>query len=43
MFLALSWAVVLIVAARSLRDGIITIGLGSCEIASVATTALGRH
>jgi predicted Na+-dependent transporter len=37
---ALSWAVSRIVAAGSLRDGILTIGLAPCEIASVATTAM---
>ncbi len=37
---ALSWAVSQTVAAGPLRDGIMTIGLAPCEIASVATTAL---
>ena len=37
---ALSWAVSLIVAPGSLRDGIMTAGLAPCEIASVATTAM---
>lgn len=37
---ALSWAASRIVAAGSLRDGIMTIGLAPCEIASVATTAM---
>jgi predicted Na+-dependent transporter len=37
---ALSWAVSQVVAAGSLRDGIMTIGLAPCEIASVATTAM---
>ncbi len=37
---ALSWAVSRIVAAGSLRDGIMTVGLAPCEIASVATTAM---
>jgi predicted Na+-dependent transporter len=37
---ALSWAVSQIVAAGPLRDGIMTIGLAPCEIASVATTAM---
>ena len=37
---ALSWAVSRIVAAGSLRDGIMTLGLAPCEIASVATTAM---
>jgi len=37
---ALSWLVSQFVAAGSLRDGIMTIGLAPCEIASVATTAM---
>lgn len=37
---ALSWAVSRIVASGSLRDGIMTVGLAPCEIASVATTAM---
>lgn len=37
---ALSWAVSRLVAAGPLRDGIMTIGLAPCEIASVATTAM---
>jgi arsenite transporter len=37
---ALSWAVSRIVAAGSLRDGVLVIGLAPCEIASVATTAM---
>ena len=37
---ALSWAVSRIVAAGSLRDGIMAVGLAPCEIASVATTAM---
>jgi predicted Na+-dependent transporter len=37
---ALSWAVSLMVAAGPLRDGIVTVGLAPCEIASVATTAM---
>jgi BASS family bile acid:Na+ symporter len=37
---ALSWAVSRIVAAGSLREGIMTVGLAPCEIASVATTAM---
>jgi predicted Na+-dependent transporter len=37
---ALSWAVSQLVAAGPLRDGILTIGLAPCEIASVATTAM---
>jgi predicted Na+-dependent transporter len=36
----LSWAAAQMVAAGPLRDGIMTIGLAPCEIASVATTAL---
>jgi bile acid:Na+ symporter, BASS family len=36
----LAWAVAQMVAAGPLRDGIMTIGLAPCEIASVATTAL---
>jgi predicted Na+-dependent transporter len=37
---ALSWAVSRIVAAGSLRDGVLAVGLAPCEIASVATTAM---
>jgi predicted Na+-dependent transporter len=37
---ALSWLVSRMVAAGSLRDGIMTAGLAPCEIASVATTAM---
>jgi predicted Na+-dependent transporter len=37
---ALSWAVSRIVAAGSLRDGVMAVGLAPCEIASVATTAM---
>jgi predicted Na+-dependent transporter len=37
---ALSWAVSRFVAAGSLRDGVMTVGLAPCEIASVATTAM---
>jgi predicted Na+-dependent transporter len=37
---ALSWAVAHLVAAGHLRDGITTIGLAPCEIASIATTAM---
>ena len=37
---ALSWAVSRMVAAGSLRDGVLTVGLAPCEIASVATTAM---
>lgn len=36
----LSWAASRITPAGSLRDGIMTIGLAPCEIASVATTAM---
>jgi predicted Na+-dependent transporter len=39
---ALSWAVSRLVAAGSLRDGVMTIGLAPCEIASVATTAMAK-
>ncbi len=37
---ALSWAVSRFVAAGSLRDGVLVVGLAPCEIASVATTAM---
>jgi predicted Na+-dependent transporter len=37
---ALSWAVSRMVAAGSLRDGVLAVGLAPCEIASVATTAM---
>jgi bile acid:Na+ symporter, BASS family len=37
---ALSWAVSRIVEAGPLRDGVMTVGLAPCEIASVATTAM---
>jgi bile acid:Na+ symporter, BASS family len=37
---ALSWAVSLMVAPGPLRDGVMTVGLAPCEIASVATTAM---
>jgi predicted Na+-dependent transporter len=37
---ALAWAVSLLVAAGPLRDGVLTVGLAPCEIASVATTAM---
>ena len=37
---ALSWTVSLLAGAGPLRDGIMTIGLAPCEIASVATTAM---
>ncbi len=37
---ALAWVASRIVAAGSLREGIMTIGLAPCEIASVATTAM---
>ncbi len=36
----LSWAVSRLVATGSLRDGVMTVGLAPCEIASVATTAM---
>jgi predicted Na+-dependent transporter len=37
---ALSWAVSRLVAAGSLREGVMVVGLAPCEIASVATTAM---
>jgi len=37
---ALSWAAARLVAPGPLRDGVLTVGLAPCEIASVATTAL---
>jgi len=37
---ALSWAVSRMVAAGSLREGVMAVGLAPCEIASVATTAM---
>jgi predicted Na+-dependent transporter len=37
---ALAWAVSRIVGAGALRDGVLTVGLAPCEIASVATTAM---
>jgi BASS family bile acid:Na+ symporter len=37
---ALSWAAARIVPGGSLRDGLLTLGLAPCEIASVATTAM---
>jgi len=37
---ALAWAVSRLVAAGSLRDGVLTVGVAPCEIASVATTAM---
>ena len=37
---ALSWAVSRMVAAGSLRDGVLAVGLAPCEIASIATTAM---
>jgi predicted Na+-dependent transporter len=36
----LSWSVSRLVAAGSLRDGILAVGLAPCEIASVATTVM---
>jgi bile acid:Na+ symporter, BASS family len=36
----LSWAVSRLVAPGSLRDGILTVGLAPCEIASVGTTVM---
>jgi predicted Na+-dependent transporter len=37
---ALSWSVAHLVTAGHLRDGVATIGLAPCEIASIATTAM---
>jgi len=37
---ALSWAVAHLTPAGPLRDGMLTVGLAPCEIASVATTAM---
>ena len=37
---ALSWLASRLVAAGSLRDGIMVVGIAPCEIASVATTAM---
>src|SRR5882724_4813801 len=37
---ALSWAVAQIVPSGALREGLLTVGLAPCEIASVATTAM---
>jgi len=37
---ALSWSAARLVAPGPLRDGVLTVGLAPCEIASVATTAL---
>jgi predicted Na+-dependent transporter len=37
---ALAWAASRLVAAGPLRDGMLTVGLAPCEIASVATTAM---
>jgi len=37
---ALSWLAAHLVAAGHLRDGVTTIGLAPCEIASIATTAM---
>ena len=39
---ALSWAVAHMVPAGPLRNGVLTVGLAPCEIASVATTAMAR-
>ena len=36
----LSWSVSRLVAPGSLRDGILTVGLAPCEVASVATTVM---
>ena len=37
---ALAWAAARMVPAGPLRDGVLTVGLAPCEIASVATTAM---
>ena len=37
---ALAWAAARLVPAGPLRDGVLTVGLAPCEIASVATTAM---
>jgi len=37
---ALSWVTAHLVAQGSLRDGMVTVGLAPCEIASIATTAM---
>jgi predicted Na+-dependent transporter len=37
---ALSWAVAQLAPSGALRDGLLTVGLAPCEIASVATTAM---
>ena len=39
---ALSWVVAHMVPAGPLRNGVLTVGLAPCEIASVATTAMAR-
>jgi len=39
---ALSWTVARMVPAGPLRNGVLTVGLAPCEIASVATTAMAR-
>jgi predicted Na+-dependent transporter len=39
---ALSWEVARMVPAGPLRNGVLTVGLAPCEIASVATTAMAR-
>jgi predicted Na+-dependent transporter len=39
---ALAWVASRVVSAGSLRDGVLTVGLAPCEIASVATTAMAR-
>jgi len=38
----LSWAAARMVPAGPLRNGVLTVGLAPCEIASVATTAMAR-
>jgi predicted Na+-dependent transporter len=39
---ALSWLLAHLLAAGHLRDGVTTIGLAPCEIASIATTAMAQ-
>jgi predicted Na+-dependent transporter len=38
----LSWLVARMVSSGSLRDGVMSVGLAPCEIASVATTAMAK-
>jgi len=42
MLPALSWLVSRLVSSGSLRDGVMSVGLAPCEIASVATTAMAK-